>query len=46
MVNEVPNAIASAEITPQPNTPITLENSSTKIAPEQGRMPIASTMAA
>lgn len=46
MVNEVPAAIASAAAIPQLNTPITLLNSSTMIAPEQGRMPIDRTIAA
>ncbi|MNW23161.1 hypothetical protein D3C71_2250940 [compost metagenome] len=37
--------MANAEKTPQTNTPITLENSNTSIAPEHGRIPIANTMA-
>ncbi|MNI86310.1 hypothetical protein D3C81_1261230 [compost metagenome] len=45
MVSEVPSAMANAEKTPQTNTPITLENSNTSIAPEHGRIPIANTMA-
>lgn len=40
MVSPVPAAIASAEATPQLNTPITLLNSKTIMAPEQGRIPI------
>jgi hypothetical protein len=40
MVNDVPAAIASAAAIPQLNTPITLLNSRTIIAPEQGRIPI------
>ncbi len=40
MVSEVPAAIAMADAIPQLNTPITLLNSRTMIAPEQGRIPI------
>lgn len=44
IVSEVPAAIASTDAIPQLKTPITLLNNSTIIAPEQGRIPIDSTI--
>ena len=41
----LPAAIANADAIPQLKTPTTLLNSSTIMAPEQGRIPIDSTMA-